>query len=328
MKKLKALINLIKVSSKAKLIVGVVSGVIVIGGSYGGYYLYSRYLNDAATISREEATELSKNKEDINKESKEYDDKFVKLNELKKSLSERDKDFTDDREISEKNIDQILDEYTKKLETYSKDEKEEDKKLAEQKENEKEKIESSNTPTSGGNPSSAGSGSSGGGSSSSGGGSSSSGGSTTPSKPDPVTPSEPDPTPSKPSGWRNDISDSIAGRSYTPNTNCTSGENKVMTDSQLANLNSWADQWLNGSINSLQFIANAKADSQSKIEGYAPTYLTNISIVKEVFNGEDPSSMYPTTSGHNYIWCRAYYDGNSNTTTVYMISGTMSRPGQ
>ena len=172
--------------------------------------------------------------------------------------------------------------------------------------------------------------SSGGSSSGSSSGGSSSGGSSTPSpapnpEPTPEPTPEPPAKPSKPSGWRQDIANTIVGRSTTPNTNCTSGENMVMTSSQLSNLNSWAEQWKNGSISAEQFKANARNDAQSGLEGISPTYLTNIVLVKQSYSGDDPSTMYPSGSGHHYLWCSTYYDGSSDTTTVYYISGTMSR---
>lgn len=323
MKKVKNLIEVIKTglagSLKTKIIAGI-AGVAIAGGVAGGsYYWYTKtHNNSLPTVSREQVEKDKEKQEEVKKteEEKIYDDKVIKLNSIVDVIKDLDPEFKYDDSVSENNVDELIKKYSDKRQD-----------LLAQKEKENQEEEKGSQSTGGGS-SSSGSSSSGGSSS---GGSGSSGGNSTPSPittPEPKPEPTPPPAPTKPSGWRQDIASAIVGRTTTPNTNCTSGENMVMTSSQLSNLNSWAEQWKNGSISGEQFKANAKNDAQSKIEGFAPTYLTNIILVKQSYSGDDPSTMYPTGSGHHYLWCSAYYDGSSNTTTVYYISGTMTRPGQ
>ncbi|MGL5085197.1 MAG: hypothetical protein ACRC68_05690, partial [Clostridium sp.] len=103
--------------------------------------------------------------------------------------------------------------------------------------------------------------------------------------------------------------------------NASGGSGTVMTTSQLANLNAWSQQWVNGSISLAQLQANAKADAQEVIEGLGKDYIGNIQAVKQTFQGDNPSTMYVETGNRHFMFSRAYYDGNTNTTTVYVVSG-------
>ena len=332
MKRIKELVKSIKevilASTKSKIIAGSIVGLVVAGSIAGGaYYVYKQNNPTVAGQGKIDETLVNEKEVELTEEEKAYDVKVIKLNSIVESIKELDKEFKLEEEISKDNIDELTKKYNdKRQELLVKKEEENKKEESDKKEEDNKEVAQSGGSS---DDTSSGSGQT---STPSGGGSSPS--VEEPSKPTPPPTPTPEPKPepkpeppkpTKPSGWRQDIADSIVARSTTPNTNCTSGENKVMTPSQLANLNSWAEQWKNGSISGEQFKANAKNDAQSKIEGFSPTYLTRIILVKETYPGDDPSTMFPMGSGHHYLWCRAYYDGSSDTTTVYYISGAMTR---
>lgn len=133
-------------------------------------------------------------------------------------------------------------------------------------------------------------------------------------------------TPAVASGWKDDIAQSLISKYSTPNTNNTNinSMDVIMTPSQLANLNSWAQQWLNGSLSESQFRANASGDAQKIVESLPATYLSDITFSKNTYNGYNPSDIGMGGYGHHYIFCKVYYDASSDVTTVYSIRGTTS----